>query len=46
MTDLRKAAPYLVYDRFDFEVPAAVFSDTTSAVMTAGPALKDAFDKR
>lgn len=31
--------------RFDFEVPAAVFSDTTSAVMTAGPALKDAFDK-
>ncbi|HEX2872893.1 MAG TPA: hypothetical protein VHP33_16635 [Polyangiaceae bacterium] len=32
--------------RFDFEVPAAVFSDATSAVMTAGPALKDAFDKR
>jgi len=32
--------------RFDFEVPAAVFGDTTAAIISAGPALKDAFDKR
>jgi hypothetical protein len=32
--------------RFDLELPAAVFSDTSAAVVSAGPAFKDALDKR
>jgi len=32
--------------RFDLEIPAAVFSDTSAAVVSAGPAFKDALDKR
>jgi hypothetical protein len=31
--------------RFDLEIPAAVFSDATAAAVSAGPALKDSFDK-
>ncbi len=32
--------------RFDIELPAALFSDASAAVISAGPAFKDAFDKR
>jgi len=31
--------------RFDFELPAAVLSDASAAVVSAGPAFKDALDK-
>jgi hypothetical protein len=31
--------------RFDLEIPAAVFSDAAAAAVSAGPALKDSFDK-
>jgi hypothetical protein len=32
--------------RFDWEIPADVFSDASAAVVSAGPAFKDALDKR
>jgi hypothetical protein len=32
--------------RFDLELPAAVFSDASAAVVSAGPAFKDALESR